>query len=194
MTNYTKCTDEALIAACREGSEAAWNSLVGRYERLVYTIPLRYGLSHSEADDVFQAVWVVLLKHLHTLEQPDRLSAWLVTTAKRECWNSRRGADYDRTTVVPPESMPEKEWPHEEETEAIVGRFEQHQALEQLLKELDDRCRQLLYYLYYDPQKPSYEEIGRYLDMPIGAIGPTRTRCLQKLQALMEDDSRFKQW
>jgi RNA polymerase sigma factor (sigma-70 family) len=193
MTNYTECTDEGLVAACREGSEAAWNSLVGRYERLVYTVPLRYGFSRSEADDVFQAVWILLLKHLPSLEQPDRLSAWLVTTAKRECWQRRRGADYNRSTTVDPESMPEKEWTVEDETETIIGRFEQYQALEQLLQQLDDRCRELLYYLYYDPQKPSYEEISQYLDMPIGAIGPTRTRCLKKLQSLMEDDDRFSQ-
>lgn len=186
MTNYTEWTDEALVVACREGSEAAWHVLVGRYERLVYTVPLRYGFGRSEADDVFQAVWIVLLKHLDNLEQPDRLSAWLVTTAKRECWTRRRGADFDRTTTIAPGEMPESDWDSGKGPEEIVGRFEQYQELEQLFQQLDERCRQLLYHLYYDPEKPSYEEIGRYLEMPVGAIGPTRTRCLKKLRELME--------
>ncbi len=188
MTNYTECTDEALITACREGSETAWKVLVGRYERLVYTVPLRYGFGMAEADDVFQAVWLVLLKHLDNLEQPERLSAWLVTTAKRECWQRRRGADYDRTMTIAPEAMPEIDWASENATEEIAGRFEQRQKIDQLLQQLDDRCRKLFHYLYFDPLNPSYEEIGRYLDMPVGAIGPTRTRCLKKLRRLMEKE------
>ena len=185
MTNYTKCTDEALIAACREGSETAWHVLVGRYERLVYTVPLRYGMAHSEADDVFQAVWMTLLKHLGNLDQPDRLSAWLVTTAKRECWQRRRGADFERRTTLAPQEMPEEAWETAEGLEDILGRFEQYQELDQLLQQLDDRCRELLYCLYFDPEAPSYEEIGRHLAMPVGAIGPTRARCLKKLRELM---------
>lgn len=186
MTNYTEWTDEALIAACREGSEAAWHVLVGRYERLVYTVPLRYGFGRSEADDVFQAVWVILLKHLDNLEQPERLSAWLVTTAKRECWQRRRGADFERSTTVDPEAMLVPDLIETDGLENVLGRFEQYQQLERLMGELDERCRQLLYYLYYDPACPSYEEIARYLEMPIGGIGPTRTRCLKKLRELME--------
>jgi RNA polymerase sigma factor (sigma-70 family) len=189
MTNYNECSDEALIVACREGSEAAWHVLVGRYERLVYTVPLRYGFGRSESDDVFQAVWLTLLKHLDNLEQPERLSAWLVTTAKRECWQRRRGAEYDRSTTLAPEAMPDEGWEREEGMEEIVGRFQQYQELESLLQQLDERCRLLLYYLYYDLESPSYEEISQYLDMPVGAIGPTRARCLKKVRELMEESN-----
>lgn len=185
MTNYTECSDEALVTACIKGSEAAWNVLVGRYERLVYTVPLRYGFGRSEADDVFQTVWITLLKHLPNLEQPGRLSAWLVTTAKRECWQRRRGAEYERTLSVDPEGMVDEEGQLVEAVEEILGRFEQYQELERLIQQLDERCRSLLYYLYFDAQSPSYEEIGRLLDMPVGAIGPTRARCLNKLKELL---------
>lgn len=188
MTNYTECTDEALIAACREGSEAAWRVLVGRYERLVYTVPLRYGFGRSESDDVFQVVWMTLLKHLDNLEQPDRLSAWLVTTAKRECWQRRRGASYNRSITMAPETIPEEDWEYENAVEETLSRFERRLELDQLLQQIDERCRLLLYYLYFDAGSPSYEEIGRILDMPVGAIGPTRARCLDKLRDLMESD------
>jgi RNA polymerase sigma factor (sigma-70 family) len=185
MTNYNECTDEALIIACRQGSEAAWNVVVGRYERLVYTVPLRYGFGRSEADDVFQAVWMTLLKHLDNLEYPNRLSAWLVTTAKHECWQRRRGAEYTRTITLAPETIPEEKWDPGDSLEEILGRFEQYRELEHFLDQLGDRCRQLLDYLYFDAESPSYEEISRYLDIPVGAIGPTRARCLKKLRDLM---------
>lgn len=84
MPELTQPSAAQLIAACQAGDDAAWDALVVRYERLVYTIPLRYGLTAAEADDVFQTVWLKLLQHLPTLRQPDRVAAWLVTTARRE--------------------------------------------------------------------------------------------------------------
>jgi RNA polymerase sigma factor (sigma-70 family) len=130
---------------------------------------------------------MTLLKHLHSLEQPERLPAWLVTTAKRECWQRRRGAEYDRTTTLAPDAMPDDSPALDDAPEEILGRFEQYRELDSLLQQLDERCRRLLYYLYYDTDNPSYEEISRYLDIPIGAIGPTRARCLKKLRELMNE-------
>ena len=42
---------EGLVRACREGSQAAWDEMVARYGRLVYSIPRRYGLTDADADD-----------------------------------------------------------------------------------------------------------------------------------------------
>ena len=64
MTVVDERSDTDLVAACRQGEAAAWDALVLRYERLVYTIPLRYGLPRSEAEDVFQSVWLTLLNHV----------------------------------------------------------------------------------------------------------------------------------
>lgn len=186
MSRYAHHSDEELIAACRAGAEEAWEVLVGRYERLVYTIPRRFGLSPAEADDVFQSVWVALLKHLDTLRQPERLGAWLVTTARRECWERRRGAEFERGENYAPDSMPEDRWVEESSPEEILSRFEQHHRLRQALAHLKERCRRLLQLLYYDPARPSYAEIAGLLKIPVGAIGPTRARCLEELRRLVE--------
>ncbi|HSM57326.1 MAG TPA: sigma-70 family RNA polymerase sigma factor [Candidatus Sulfomarinibacteraceae bacterium] len=188
MKQYEQLSDGELVAACRRGDSRGWDALVARYERLVYTIPIRYGLSQSEADDVFQSVWTALLRHLPSLRQPERLSAWLVTTARRECWDRRRGAEHERTRSVAPEEMPEPEatWVETLSPEEIVTRYEQHQALQQALKQLGHRCERLLHYLYKDTSQLSYEEIARRLNMAVGSIGPTRARCLQKLRDLLE--------
>ena len=67
VTDYKHLSDADLISACKSGEEAAWDALVARYERLVYTIPSRYGLTQTEVNDVFQSVWLSLLKNLKTL-------------------------------------------------------------------------------------------------------------------------------
>lgn len=188
MKKYKELSDAELVAACRQGEAQAWDTLLARYERLVYTVPIRYGLTPGEADDVFQSVWAALLSHLPTLKQPERLSAWLVTTAKRESWDRRRGAEHERTRAVAPEEMPEPDasWAETLSPEEIVERYEQHRALHGALEQLGERCRRLLNYLYSDPEQLSYTEIAVRLQMAVGSIGPTRARCLAKLRDLLE--------
>ena len=186
MADYTCLSDEELVAACRAGKEAAWDALVGRYERLVYTVPSRFGLTPAEVEDVFQTVWLLLLKNLPTLRQPDRLAAWLVTTARRECWERRRGADFHRLSFVAPGSLPADSWVEEQTAEEIAADYEEHRALNDALAQLDEPCRRLLHSLYSDANDLSYAEIAAHLRMPIGSIGPTRARCLKKLKEIME--------
>src|SRR5690242_11091622 len=81
-------SDEALVLACRRGDEAAWETLVERFQRLIYTIARRAGLDEDAATDVFQNVFASLVERLDRIEQPDRIQAWLVTAAKRESWRA----------------------------------------------------------------------------------------------------------
>src|SRR5262245_58784523 len=79
-------SDKQLLLACRRVDESAWETLVNRYQRLVYAIPRRAGLDEDQAAEVFQDVFAVLVEELNEIEQPERLQAWLVTTAKRKTW------------------------------------------------------------------------------------------------------------
>src|SRR5215216_1087313 len=83
-------TDEALVSACRRGDEAAWETLVKRYQRLIYSIPRRAGLDESSSAEVFQNVFTILVESLGRIKKPDRIQAWLVTTARRETWRFAR--------------------------------------------------------------------------------------------------------
>lgn len=180
--------DHQLVSACQSGDETAWETLIARYERLVYTIPFRYGLTPAESEDVFQSVWLILLKNLPTIQEPDRISAWLVTTTRRQCWDLRRGAEHERTTSVQPDSLILTRWSEGSTPEEILAHYEETMALREKLDQLPERCRQLLNYLYRDPSNPNYEEIATRLDMPVGSIGPTKKRCLEKLLLLVVRD------
>ena len=185
MTDFSEMTDEQLIVACRSGDEAAWEAIVSRYERLVYTIPARYGLTPSEVDDVFQSVWLSLLNNLGRLREPDRISAWLVTTARRECWERRRGADYERTVTTSFDSVITDKEGNELAPDEVVELYREQQTIRLALDQLDERCRRLLWMLYYDDTIPSYSDVAEKLNMPIGSIGPLRARCLKKLRTIL---------
>lgn len=173
-------SDPALVQACLAGDEAAWEELVDRYGRLVYSIPRRNGLAEADADDVFQNVFATLFRRLGDLRDQTRLSSWLITTAHRESWRvgklARRSVELDdgvASAAAPPLDE--------------VARAEREQAVRQALRRLDGRCRELLTALFLAPETPSYEAIGARLGMPVGSIGPTRARCFTKLEAVLRE-------
>lgn len=185
MTDFSQASDEELIVACRTGDGLAWDALVERYQRLVYTIPARYGLTPAEIDDVFQSTWLSLLRNLKTLREPDRVSAWLVTTARRECWERRRGSDYERAVSTDLDTILRDKETDDQSPEELVAQFRDHQVLREAIGQLGQRCQELLRMLYFDVSGPSYADVAEKLNTPIGSIGPMRARCLKKLRGLL---------
>jgi RNA polymerase sigma factor (sigma-70 family) len=183
--------DQELIARCLDGEDAAWETLVRRYQRLVYSIPLKAGLGEEAAADVFQSVCLRLVEHLGTLKDRGKLASWLITTTTRESWRTanrhRReapigeGGDSDDAAALP-EVADVRPLPEHEQLQ-----LEEQQRVRQAVEALSERCRSLLELLYYTEDRPSYEEISRRLTMPVPSIGPTRARCLEKLRKLLDE-------
>jgi RNA polymerase sigma factor (sigma-70 family) len=192
--------DASLVARCRQGEAAAWAALVRKYQRLVYAVVMRVGFDEHGAADVFQTVFARLLQHLPKLDQPDRLQAWIVTTAKREALRVRHVAQ--RTVSLTRDDEGDGDGgsgaPGIEDTladdaplaEEALSDLQQLHRLRLGLDKLDARCRDLLTMLFADDEdRPGYDEVARRLGMPAGSIGPTRARCLGKLRLLVENDS-----
>lgn len=182
-------SDSKLLEACKAGDEGAWQTLVERYQRLVYTVPRRAGLNEDQAAEVFQEVFTTFYEKVHQIEQPDRLHAWFVTTARRKTWRliqkSRNlvslqgddddddGMDFDQ--LPDPAILPQQE---------MENLQEQHRV-RMAVEDLDEKCRELIKMLFYVDESPSYTEIAGKLGRPEGSIGPTRARCLKKLLQLL---------
>ena len=191
MTTHDPADDASLVARCRAGEGAAWTALVQRYQRLVYAIVMRAGLDEHTAADVFQTVFARLLEHLPRLARPDRVQAWIVTTAKREALLLRRqglrtvslSADDDNDGPNPADALADEA----SLAEAVLSDLQQLHVLRLALDRLDTRCRDLLLLLFSDEEdRLAYDEVARRLNMPVGSIGPTRARCLGKLRLLVD--------
>ena len=170
--------DSELIQACIKGNELAWHELVERYKRLVYSIPLRQGLSATDADDVFQNVFTIAYRRLDTLRNQKLLAAWLIRITYNECQHLRKRSP---ATNEIPETYADPTPLAEDEVELIERRHLVRVALNQL----EQRCRDLLTALFLAPSPQSYDEIADKLGIPTGSIGPTRTRCFKKLQTIL---------
>jgi RNA polymerase sigma factor (sigma-70 family) len=163
------------------GDEVAWNEIVDRFDGLVWATTRGYRLSSSDAADVTQTTWLRLVEHLDRIEEPERLGAWLATTARHECLRLIR--------LRGREILSEEDSVFDAPTEHGLDRGllteERDHVLQRAMARIGERCQTLLR-LLASAEPPSYEEIGAALGMPIGAIGPTRARCLEKLRRTPE--------
>jgi RNA polymerase sigma factor (sigma-70 family) len=177
-----------LVDAAARGDQEAWNAIVDRFSGLVWATARAHRLSRDEAADVSQTTWLRLVENLGRIRDPERLPGWLATTARRECLRLIRlhGREVlsDETDLIESASddLPEAELLSEERDQGLWRAF----------SKLSDRCQALLRLLVSDDE-PNYETVAAALDMPIGAIGPTRMRCLEKLRAFTGIDPAFAQ-
>ena len=181
-------SDKQLLQACRRGDEAAWEAVIKRYQRLIYTIPRRAGLDEDQAADIFQEVFTTLFEKLNEIDQPERLQAWLVTTARRKTWRVIVKAKDARRTTEDEEDL-ERELASLPDNAAlpdeVLMHLEEQQRVRGAVANLDERCRKLITILFYSAEPPPYAEIARTLGTSEGSIGPTRARCLEKLTNLL---------
>ena len=169
-----------LVAGAARGEQPAWHALVDRYLPLVRAVARAYRLADRDAEDVSQTVWLRLVEHLGSIREPRALPKWLITTAQHEALRLIRSNG--RELPVDPLTGPAARVADDVDVAAELLRAERQQALRDGLAELSPRDRQLLVLLVADPPL-SYQQISTVLGMPIGSIGPTRRRCLERLRA-----------
>jgi len=168
----------ALVERARSGSEEAWQALVDQFSPLLRSVARRLRLGEADIDDAVQATWVRLLENLDRLREPERVGAWLATTARRECLRTLRRSARERPTgddrvLDVADSAPA--------TDSALLRNERDAVLWSAFGGLSERCQSLLRLLFSEPPI-AYSAISEILEMPIGAIGPTRQRCLGRLR------------
>jgi RNA polymerase sigma factor (sigma-70 family) len=176
---HAESPEAILLHSALSGDGAAWAVIVQEHSRLLWWIARSHRLDEATAADVVQTVWLQLIRFGHRIEHPERLGAWLATTARREALRrastveqptSRFSDDADRLAAPPEESVLD---------DGAIG------AALAAFVELPEEDQRLLQLLCAVPKK-SYQEIAALLGRPIGAIGPSRQRALDRLRVIME--------
>jgi len=180
-------SDAALVSRCRRGEQSGWDALVDRYQRLIYAIPRRAGLNEEQAADVFQEVFLTLVEKIGTLEQPEKVRSWIVTTAKFKTWAVIRGSK----GLYSPETEEEMEAEMASITDTapladdmLIELEEQHQ-IRSAVELLEERCRQIVSMIYLCEPAASYAEVAKAIGVGETSISPLRSRCLKKLEKIL---------
>jgi RNA polymerase sigma factor (sigma-70 family) len=170
----------ALVARARNGDQQAWDVLVDRYAPLIWSICRRYQLEAADAQDAAQNVWLKLVDQLDKIRDPAALPGWVATTTGRECARILRTARRPGNARHPlaAETIAD---PHAPPAGQDLLAAERHAALREAAGQLPPDYQQLLALLLHDPPL-SYAQISARLPIPVGSIGPSRRRCLDKLR------------
>jgi RNA polymerase sigma factor (sigma-70 family) len=179
-------SDVELVEACLGGEPEAWECLVRRYANLVYSVARRYGLGDDDAADVFQNTWSTLWERLPEVRDRSRLAPWLITVTGRLAYQqqerrqrqlARQQSDVDLERQPDAAAQPE---------DMAVAKDEAAR-LRKAMTRLPERCQQLLGYLFYDPETPTYAEIASRLGVSPDTVGSLRGRCLRNLRSLLDE-------
>jgi RNA polymerase sigma factor (sigma-70 family) len=180
-----------LVRQAAAGDHDSWERLVDKFARLIWAITRDFKLGESDAADVAQATWLRLLEHIDRIQYPERVGSWLAATARNECLRSL--ASRKRVVLAHDEIQLEGVAARQPDVDEGLLAAERALVVREALTQLPRRWQQLLELLMSDPPVP-YAEISDRLDLPIGSIGPTRRRCLARLQVLLHPAINEVQW
>ncbi len=177
-------SDRELVASCLSGDEQAWSELIERYNRLIFSIPLKQGLNRDEAADIFQAVCLDLVAELPRLRDPQALPAWLIqaTLHKVSKWRRRN----DRYVPHEDTHMENAPAPDTDMPDAVIRELQQTQALRDAVAALSDRCQRMVHMLFFETPARPYKDVASQLGVATGSIGFLRGRCLDRLRSALE--------
>ncbi|MDQ3402192.1 MAG: sigma-70 family RNA polymerase sigma factor [Actinomycetota bacterium] len=167
-----------LVRRAAAGDQGCWRELVTRYGPMVWRVARLHRLDDADAGDVSQCTWIALAEHIERLREPERVAAWLVTTARRESLRvlRRRGREVPSADELEVVDIARYGWP-----EATTLRSERDDVLWRAFGGLSDRCRSLLGLLAFAPEL-SYSQLAEALGLAATSVGRTRGRCLDVLR------------
>jgi RNA polymerase sigma factor (sigma-70 family) len=172
-----------LVRRAAAGDRSAWEGLVDQFGRLIWAMTRDFRLPESDAADVFQATWLRLLEHIDRLEYPERVGSWIATTARHECLRTVAGRK--KVVLIHDDTALSGAIGHGPPADERVLAEERAMAVRDAMTNLPWRWQRLLELLMADPPA-SYAEISDQLGLPVGSIGPTRGRCLERLKLLLQ--------
>jgi RNA polymerase sigma factor (sigma-70 family) len=179
-------TDERLVAECRKGNQDAWSALIEKYKNLIFSVPIKFGLTREDAADIFQAVCLALLSDLHQLREPRALPKWLMQLSFHKClrWKKQKLILFDDPLDI--EGQPEAS--SEELPEEMMYQFQREQMLRDAVASLAPRCHRMIAMLFFESPARPYQEVAKELGIATGSIGFIRGRCLTLLRKRLQKE------
>jgi RNA polymerase sigma factor (sigma-70 family) len=174
-------SDEQLVRECLAGSEAAWATLIGKYQKLIYSIPVKYRLSVDEATDVFQDTCVELLSELPRLREPRALPRWLIQITSHKCL--RRKAQQQRIDLTGDTRFQDETADTASPSDQVLLEVERDQAVRDALSDLPPRCQRLMQLLFFETPPRPYRQVADMMNVASGSVGFIRGRCLDRLRS-----------
>lgn len=183
-----KPTDEELIAAAARGEEDAFNELVARYLREVYSFAFRLVGVREEAEDISQETFVKVWKNLKKYDiTSSKFKTWLMRIARNTCVDHLRKrqnipfSDFD--TDEGENALTESLTDEAPLADELVALSQDAVMLERAMKELSPRAREVLLLRYQD--ELSFPEVAAITGSSQNTVKSRHRRALHQLRAIL---------
>jgi len=182
------CDDLRLAEALRQGSEAAYEELLHRFQQPVYALAFRLLNEPSDASDVVQEVFLKVFRNVGSFRGQSSLKTWMYRITVNEAHNARRWFFRHRREIDLDTGSPEsKDWkesipdngrsPYDETLDG-----ERHAMIEAALDRINPAFRDAV--VLRDIMDLSYEEVTEVLGVSLGTV---KSRILRGREALREE-------
>ncbi|HEX2327946.1 MAG TPA: sigma-70 family RNA polymerase sigma factor [Candidatus Angelobacter sp.] len=173
--------DARLVQACLSGDQQAWEMLIDKYKRLIYSVPFKYGASPEDAADIFQSVCIEVFNSLGQLKHVESLRSWLITVSVRQSYRwKKKQARHVELDALEPDVAEELATVPE-----TVQQLQQEQIVREVVAKLPPRCGELVRMLFFEQPPLPYTEVARRLGLATGSIGFMRGRALERLRKML---------
>ena len=167
--------DLALVARCRAGDTAAFEALVERYQRVLFTVALRMLGDYDAASDAAQNAFIKAYRRLETFDPARRFFSWIYRILVNECLNLRRD---DRPHEPIPPDLAAEGTPAD-----LFETAERRRRVQAAILTLPMEYREVIVLRHFT--ELSYEEIGEALHVPAKTVKSRLHTARERLAAML---------
>lgn len=181
-----RSTEVVLIERCRKGDLAAFDELVGMYEKKAYNLAYRMTGNHEDASDVAQEAFLRVFNSLGDFRGDASFSTWLYRIVSNVCWDELRrrrrhfAASLDEPVATEEGGYVRQVMDHSPGPEESLERKELQAVVQEGINELSPDHRFAV--ILRDIKGLSYEEIADILDCSLGTVKSRLNRARNALK------------
>ena len=193
MAPYKDLTDQEVVARAREGREAAFRELIGRYERPVFSLIYRLVRDREKSEDLSQETFIKVLNAIDRYDPSYKFSSWIFKIAHNTALDHLRKKEPETLSL---DGSPHAETQSEIEASQVSvasatqspEEYTEHKELSGVLEVAIGKLRpeyRTAIVLCHMEGRP-YEEIAEIMDVPLGTVKTYIHRARHELRRLLE--------
>ena len=185
--------DRSLILSAKEGNEGAFEQLVQKYDRKVFSIASMYVQSAEDAKDIYQEVFVRVYRGLRKFEFRSEFSTWLYRITTNVCLTHRtKSKKHAHSSLDEGHDEEEGHGPRrgdtvidERTTDQSMVSAEISENVERALEKLSPRQRMVFTLRHYDGHK--LKQIAEMMNCSEGTVKKYLFTATEKMRRLLKN-------
>jgi RNA polymerase sigma-70 factor (ECF subfamily) len=176
-------SDIELVNEFKNGNTSAFDEIVKRYQRKVYTLARRILGNHEDADDIAQEVFIKLFYSLNDFKGESSLFTWIYRITVNECKSFLRKKKIREFVQIDEVANLLKfgQTPDQELFEK-----EERNLIERAVEKLPTKQRMIFVMRFFEDL--DYQEIAKILNKPIGTLKANYFHAVKKIQKFIKDE------